>query len=229
MERFVDINAVIAEAISITPDADVADWAMARQWAITAIEQLGVADDEIKTCQIKAKDLVLPKPDDMRKYIEMQLYDADDNYIPHTFRVGRGRIAPDVSNYPYVITSTTDQAKQYSYSVDVSEDQNSFYLGTTGDSVSYARVRYYSYPLDANGYPYIRFDEKFAVMCYIQWCKASRKGENQSEIAQKWQMWAVQADRARAAKKASGMNWDRAKTIERSFLKLLPNYNMSPF
>lgn len=109
------------------------------------------------------------------------------------------------------------------------EDQHAFYIGSNGENVATALVRYFKYPLDSNGLPMIREDEKFAIMCYIQWAKASRKGENQSEIFNKWQMWAKQHDMARARKKSSDMSNDKHKTIARNWVRLLPSFNHSSF
>lgn len=219
----VSLNSVIAEAISITPDTDASDWSIARQWGMTALSQLGVAEDEIAVCSITAKNLILKKPKDMRQYIEMALYDVNGCWIPHIFRAGKKRIYPDSR-----IDTSTDEIPRI-VSVDVSEDKNAFYLGTNGTDVSYATVRYYSYPLDDNGFPMIREDEKFAIMCYIRWAKSAKKNENQSEIANNWTQWAWQCDRAMAHKKASGMSNDKAKTIARAWVSLLPNFNYNKF
>jgi len=225
--NYLPLNAVIAEAISITPDTDAADWSIARQWAMTALEQLGTSEDEIQACTITAKNLILKKPKDMRHYIEMALYDANGVYVPHTFRAGKKRIYPDTRISPATTISPSDPP--YTVSVDVSEDQTAFYLGTNGADVAYAAVRYYAYPLDNNGYPMIRQDEKFAIMCYIRWAKSAKKNENQSEIANNWTQWAWQNDRVVARKKAMSLSNDKAKTISRSWVRLLPNFNYSKF
>jgi hypothetical protein len=229
--QYVDINSVIAEAISITPDTDAGDWAIARQWVVTALMQLGTSEDEINICTIQAINLTLPKPDDMRCYVEMALYDSQHNYIPHIFRGGNRRIYPDNRvTTPLGITGGIIPTSQilHTVPVDVSEDQLNFYLGTNGRHVDNAWVRYFAYPIDDNGLPMIREDEKFAIMTYIQWAKASKKGENQSEIAMKWQMWAKQHDMARARKKSDRSN-DMHKTIARFWMKLIPEFNSSRF
>lgn len=228
--EYVDMNAAIAEALSITPQSDAADWSFARQWCVTAIEQLGTSEDEIKVAQILNQNLVAPKPDDMRQFIELALYDANGNYIPHEFRAGRKRMYPDLRIFPVqIVSSTATGGIQNFVPVDVSEDQYNFFLGTNGTMVSYVMVRYFAYPVDSNGLPMIRLDEKFAVMSYIKWCKASRKGDNQSEIQLMWQQWAVQADRARAHKKASSLNNDKAIGIARRWVRLIPNFNYTKY
>lgn len=229
--NYCDMNSVIAEALSITPQSDAQDWSFARQWCVTAIEQLGTSEDEIKVAQILNQQLVIPKPDDMRQFIELALYDGQGNYIPHNFRAGRKRIYPNRENWPYQVLTPTNNyseintANQIFFPVDVSEDQLNFYLGTNGMMVSYAYVRYFAYPVDANGLPMIRLDEKFAVMSYIKYCKASRNGSNQAEIAMMYQTWQVQSDRARAHKKAASLSNDKMIGIARSWVSLLPNFN----
>lgn len=236
--QYCDMNAVIAEALSLTPQSDAADWSFARQWCVTAIEQLGTSEDEIKVAQILAQKLVIPKPDDMRQFIELALYDSWGNYIPHEFRAGRKRMYPDLRLFPLQIvvppnTGITDSinttVQQYFVPVDVSEDQNNFFLGSNGNQVVYALVRYFAYPVDSNGLPMIRLDEKFAVMCYLWFAKAKRKGDNQSEIAEAWKLWAIQADRARAHKKASNLVNDKMVSIARNWVRFLPNFNFRKY
>ena len=224
--NYLPLNAVISEALSITPDTDASTWAFARQWAVTALYQLGAASDEIEACRIDVKNLTMIKPKNMRQYIEMALYNSSNQYIPHTFRSGRKRIYPDTRYYPSVVDSNTDQAIHY-VPVDVSEDTQAFYLGTNATDVAYAMVRYYAYPLDNDGLPLIREDEKFAIMCYIKWAKSSKKNESQSEQESNWIMWAQQHDRARAMKKKTSQ--DEAKTVARKWMTMLPIFNSSPY
>jgi hypothetical protein len=225
------MNSVIAEALSITPQSDAQDWSFARQWCVTAIEQLGTSEDEIKVAQILNQQLVIPKPDDMRQFIELSLFDGAGNYYPHNFRAGRKRIYPDVRHLGSAVLTPTQNFAQINGSnqlfvpIDVSEDQLNFYLGTNGTMISYAYVRYFAYPVDANGLPMIRLDEKFAVMAYIKYCKASRTGTNQSEIAMLYQTWQVQCDRARAHKKASSLSNDKMVGIARNWVTFIPNFN----
>lgn len=226
--QYLELNSVIAEALSITPDTDASDWAMARQWAVTALMQLGTGEEEIVVCTIEAKNLILPKPPDLRQYIEMALYDRHGCYISHEFHAGKYRIYPDLRIFPTATNLSTGHIIHI-VPVDVSEDQSNFYLGTNGTHVAYAIVRYFAYPIDSNGLPMIREDEKFAIMCYIQWAKASKVGDNQSEIAMKWQMWARQHDMARARKKSTDMGNDKHKTIARNWMRMIPDFSQSRF
>lgn len=226
--QYIELNSVIAEALSITPDTDASDWSMARQWAVTAMMQLGTGEEEIVVCRIDAKNLILPKPADLRQYIEMALYDINGHYISHEFHAGKYRIYPDLRIFPTATNLSTGQIVHI-VPVDVSEDQSNFYLGTNGNQVAYALVRYFAYPIDSNGLPMIREDEKFAIMTYIQWAKASKTGENQSEIAMKWQNWARQHDMARARKKSTDMSNDKHKTIARNWMRIIPDFSQSRF
>ncbi len=222
--EYLPLNAIISEALSITPDTDASDWAIARQWAVTALMQLGTSEEEINVCDITAKNFVLMKPKDMRQYIEMALYDANGCYIPHIFRAGKKRIYPDITSYFY---QGTEADRPIYLPVDVSEDTQAFYLGTNATSVAYAKVRYFSYPLDADGMPMIREDEKTAIMWYIRLAKSLKKNDNQSEIALNLQEWKIQCDRAKAMKKK--ISEDKAKTIGRRWLTMLPIFNNSSY
>ena len=218
--NYLTLNEVIAEALSITPDLDDQDWSFARQWAVTALMQLGTSEDEINVCTLTCKNYTMKKPDDMRAFIELALYDAQDKLIPHAFRAGKKRVFPATSQLIDGIVIPYEP-------VDVSEDQYAFYIGSNGEQVAYAKVRYFAYPLDKDGTPMIRLDEKPAIMYYIRWCKSMKKNENQSEIAQNEQRWKWEFDRVRAKKKT--ISKDKAEVIARNWVRLLPNFNTRQF
>lgn len=228
MARYYSISEVVAEAMTITPGVNDADENIGRQWVASALNAFGTSEDEIQVCEDVPKNLLVKKPDNMRTFIELALYDSTGCWLPHRFHGGGKRIYPQTEYYfPRVTTNSV--AVGYASPIDVSENQFSFILGTNGTDVALMKMRYFAYPLDEEGMPMIREDEKEACILYIRRNKLMKEGANQAAIQIADGMWKQAADIARAAKKHSSMNNDKAKVIARSLNRMIPNFNRSQF
>lgn len=226
--QYVDLNSVVAEAISVVGNG-IDDELMknfARQWIWRAVMDLPVTEDNIKVCEISAKNFTLKKPDDMRKFLELGLYDSSDGYIPHVFHAGKKRIYPDTRIFPTELSSANIA---YRPSVDVSEDQYAFYIGSNGPDVSYCKVRYFAYPLDKNGMPLIREDDVMTCVYFVRFMASLRRNENRSEIQQNELLYKAEADRARAKRKSQDLSADKMKTISGVLNRMIPSFNKSSF
>lgn len=228
MTKYVELDSVVAEALSIiglSGDDDLAK-NFARMWAWRAVVDMPITDDALKVTKIYPKNLILKKPVDMRRPLEVALYDASDCLIPHKFHGGKSRMYPDVEGGSY----TNSDGEVVYFSVDLSEDGQAYYLGTNaGDNVTYAKVRYFAYPLDSQGYPMIREEAVQTCMYYIRFMWSLRKNENQSEIANNRLMYQQESDRCRARLKSFDMSEETRKAIAASMNRMMPNFNRSRF
>jgi hypothetical protein len=232
---FVDIDEVIAEAVSILGYGEDDEMAknFARQWVWSAKKKLGTSDKSIQVCKIYAKNLLLKKPKNIKQTIELSLWDANGNYIPHQFHSGNTRIYPNVDQYTYsyVENEGTDDEETITYylPVDLSETDSAYVIGTNGTMVDYALVRYYPLPLDANNLPQVYEHEVDAIKFYIKWQWSMRRNENQSEIAQNEMRWKQEADWAKAHGKMMDFTNEVRKKIAATTNKMIPNFNRSQF
>jgi hypothetical protein len=235
MNKYVELDSVVNEAIAtlgLSGDDDLAK-NFCRTFVWRFVVDLPITDDAIKVAKVYPKNLILKKPVDMRRGLEVALYDASDCLIPHKFHSGKERIYPNVEEYSYNVTTNegTDDEETTTYyiPVDLSEDGTAYYLGTNGTEVSYALVRYFSYPLDKAGMPMIREEavEAATLFCRYKW--SLRKNENQSEIANNRLMYQQEADRCRARMKSFDMSDEHRKAIAQSLNRMLPNFNRSRF
>lgn len=226
--NYVNLDSVIAEAISVV-GVGVDEELMAgfaRQWVWTAVCDLPVTEDNIKVCEITNKNFTLKKPDDMRRFLEIALYDSSDRYIPHVFHAGKKRIYPDYRIFP-AATNNPDHVN--CVPVDLSEDQFAFYIGSNGTTVSYAKVRYFAYPLDKDGMPLIRQDDVLTCIYYVRFMASLRKNDNRSEIQQNELLYKAEADRARAKRKSQDLSTDKLKTISGVMNRMIPSFSKSVF
>lgn len=183
------------------------------------LQDLGISDEDVKSIVLYPKDGVAKKPDDMRVMIDLNLIDASGNQLKHKFRTGGFRMYED------------DRIEGvYEIPVDVSEDRFNIILGTNGDSVNKIVIRYFAYPIDPQTkLPLIREDETMALLYFIRFMWAMRKDDNRSEIAEKQRMWYMESDRIRARKKMESLTPEKAKSIMKSWMRLIPDFNMERF
>lgn len=221
--NYVSIDEVVSLARTTIGTSDKADEVLFLQWSWEAMQDLGISSDEIEVCTLVPKNLLAKKPDNCRALIDIALYDANGNRFHHVFRTGKKRIYPDFTSPQSIITTSGEIPT----TLDVSEDRHSIVLGTNATDVSYIVIRYFSYPVDKNGLPMVREDEKMAIVYFIRHMWALRKNENRSEIAQNREMWMLESDRTRARKK--NISNEQAKTIIKRWMRLIPDTNFERF
>jgi hypothetical protein len=227
----VSLDSVVAEALTVigaSGDDEVARL-LARQWAWRACVDMPVTEDSIKVSRVYPKNLLLKKPSDMQKFLEIALYDVNGNFIPHEFHGGKTRIYPNIDSVRTTSTNTDGTTTTHYFPVDLSEDIHNFVLGTNATAVAYADVRYFSYPIDNSGMPLIREDDVLTCVYFIRFMWSLRKNDNRGEIQQNELLYKQEADRARAKRKAADLSQDKAKSIAATMNRMIPNFNRSRF
>jgi|SRR5690606_4652185 len=220
MAKYATLEEVISTAQTVVKASDNFDRNIWRQWVWMANLELGISDDDIKTCILYPKYFVAKLPDDCRYIIEVVLYDASGSRLHHKFRSGKKRIFNNTSSF---VSSDGEGSLQY-LPVDVSSDAYNIYLGSNSENVASIAIRYFGYPLDQNGLPMIKDEDIMACVYYIRYMQALRDDDNRSKIEQDQVNWFREADRARARKKMASMTPDKARSILSNMMSLLPNF-----
>jgi len=222
--NFVEIDTVIARAQTTIPTANTMDKLIWREWVWMGLQDLGLSDEDIRVCVIYPKNGIAAKPADLKMLLELSLFDTNGRELKHKFRTGGKRIYEDKR----INTSTAGEVP--SVPVDVSDDRYNFILGTNGDNVKEILIRYFAYPIDEKtNLPLIREDEVMACIYFLRYMWALRKNENQSEIQMSQVNWFRESDRVRAKKKMDSLTPEKAKTIMRNWMNLIPDFNMERF
>ena len=234
MAQYISFDEVVSESIltiGLSGDDELAK-NIARTFIWRGLQKLGSSDDQLEVCQADAKNLLIKKPK-MKRFEAIALFDVNDNFIPHIFHSGVKRIYPNTESYSYnVVTDEgTDDEETTTYyaPVDLSENRNSFVIGTNGTNVAYALIRYWGYPLDANGLPLIQECEVEALTLYVRFKWSQRKNENQSEIAANKMDWMQAADWTIAHKKSVDNHGERKKQQAALLNRMIPNFNRSRY
>lgn len=217
--NYVSIDTVIARAQTTIPQADTMDKNIWREWVWMGLQDLGISDEDVKSVVLYPHEGIAKKPTDMRVMLDLNLYDSAGNQLSHRFRTGGYRLYDDTRIQTIIPIP-----------VDVSEDRWNIILGTNGNDVAKIVIRYFSYPIDPEtNLPLIREDETMALMYFIRFMWAMRKDDNRSEIAEKQRMWYMESDRIRARKKMESLTPEKAKTIMKSWMRLIPDFNMERY
>jgi len=223
--NYLSLDEVVASARTTISTSDTMDEVLMRQWAWEGLQDVGISEDSIEVCTLKPKNLIARKPENCRAIIDIALYDANGSQFNHVFRTGKKRIYKESVPEFFVLDSTTGE--RVPISIDVSEDRDSIILGTNGANVTEIKIRFFSYPIDKNGLPMIREDERMAIVYYIRHMWALRKNDNRSEIDQNYKMWLLESDRARARKKS--ITNEQVKAIVKRWARLIPDFNYKRF
>ena len=224
---YVPLDDVVAEALSVVGDGQDKEMLkpLARQWAWRAVLKLPTTEDEIKVCRVEAKNLVLKKPSDLRRHLELALYDENDCFLHHVYHAGKKRIFPQFSFFAAASNSNNPPQCE---PVDVSEDGYAFHIGTNGSDVAYAMVRYFAYPLDKDGMPLIREEDVLTCVYWIRYCASMKKNTNQSEISLNKSFYDQEADIQRAKRK-SVISEDERRMLASIMNRMIPDFNKHRF
>ncbi len=218
---YVDIDTVIARAETVIPKSTTEDKAIWREWVWMSLQDLGISDEDIKSATLYPKNGLCKKPDDFRVLVDIVCVDSNNSQLVHKFRTKGHRLYYD---------TRTDLQTPSGVPVDVSEDRFNFILGTNADDVAAVNIRYFSYPIDKKtGMPMVREDEVMAIIYFIRYMWSMRKDDNRSEIQEKQVAWFRESDRVRARKKMNSLTEEKAKAIGKSWMRLIPDFNLQRY
>ena len=201
---FITMNEVVANSATLIEDTDPKNRNLFRQWTYLGERQLGFSGLHIKPVQIEVDNLTIKKPNDYASGIDLALFDVSDNEYKYHFQGNRKRI----HNEWTIANSSTSSSLGFARTdteIGVSEDPYYFYLDSTGESITYANINYYSYPIDDDGDMMIPEHHMFALMNFNYWMWERRKKENQSSIAQAKADWLMEQTKAKAKNKVPSM------------------------
>lgn len=211
----IPLDEITAEAKSILKDATDHDRLLFRQWAVTALKQLGPTKDNVEIATLYPIDYSMKKPDDCSSAIDIALFTSGDLEIKAKYKSGAQRI--------HTRTDRNLRDGLYSYSegfpVEISEDDYYFNLSTNSNNVAYAILRYYKLPIGDDGLPMIPEVYREAIIQFIRWRWQIRQNENQSAIAQARQDWLIERGTAKGNAKMPSML--EAKTIMNDWVSMI--------
>lgn len=185
MSNSVSLEEVVAEASTYIGEVTDAERNMMRQWVFRALNLIGPSRDNVKVCTIKPKDLSFTLPDDCigsSYVIDIALYDSNGE-VAFTYEDGVKRI------------------HNLGGGIDISMDGKYINMSSEAKAVAYAKIRYFSLPVNVQGELMITEDAVFAIVCFIRYAWAMRKNDNRSQIDQDRTTWIGEMQRVKANRK----------------------------
>lgn len=198
MKPFITADEVVANASLIVKETSPKVRNIFKQWVYLGERQLGYhgLHEKVKE-DIEVSDLFIKKPKDYAVGIDMALYDDEGKEILWHYQ----------GHSPRIHEQNSSPAKIYPVrvAVGVSEGPYGFDMDSRGENIKTASIRYYSYPLSAEGEMLIPEHHINALMMYLKYMWALRENRSGSEIAQLEGLWTKEQRKAKTKNKMPSM------------------------
>ena len=217
MERFIDVDEVIATAASTIKNMSDEEMLLAKQWVWMAIRKIGPSSDTIITADVDVIDKTIEIPDNCvsNGIIDLAIYDNLGREIKYRFHKGGDK---------------RTHLKEYKDDclLNIYQDDKFIHLSDSNYDPSTARIKYYSFPLDECGLPKIPEPHLFPIMMFIRWMMALRNSPaSPFELSTAERNWREALDVAKSRNKAVSVL--QAKEIARTWTSLMPNPSFNRF
>lgn len=184
MAKLITIDEAVANAKTIIPEANGIEEIFMRQWMYLGIRQIGVTLTHIKTVEITPENLSVRKPEDYVRGEDIGLYNGTTEYAALYEGFGQ-RVHKD------------KRGINVARPVQLSEDNNFFYLSSNATAIDKVVLRYYALPVDSDTNDLMIDEESLvALMMFIKYMVALRNNLPTVNLLNK--EWRYQAARVRA-------------------------------
>ena len=219
---YITLDEATAFARTLIKEATESDRLLFREWIFQGLMELGVSMAQVKVCTIEAKENRLRLPEDAlpRGIKNIALY-SGNNEVRYTYNEGVKRIHANDNT----LQNAGTYDPKFGSLVEISMDDYYIHLSSLGDTVTHAKIRYYSLPVDEQGQPKIDKDLRLALALFVRYCWEMRNNDNQSAIDQAYKQWIKERNSKRGKRKMPSEL--EMQAIERYWLTMLPNFNHS--
>ncbi len=169
-KTFVSVDEPIALAMTLIPNANSMDKAIARQWAYMGLRDIGPGIHWFEDAVLYPNsNLSFRKPDDMWKAKDVALYqqgtDGSLTELKFSYK-GLGRRIHASSN---IVLAGGQYSPVSGAPIDLSEDAYFFHLGSNGSDVTCMKLTYWKLPIDSYGLPLVPEHQVLAIALFIRW------------------------------------------------------------
>jgi hypothetical protein len=200
------VDQVAANASTIIKGSRREDRHLYRQWVWNGEKELGYSEMQVSSDCITVENLCARKPDDYRKLKGIALLDCEGREYEAKMR-------------GYFKRNHEDLNEGYVRAVDVTEDDNFFYLGSNGDIITDIKITYYGLPLDEDGSPKIPEHHLLPIMLFVKFMDSLRNSTSQSQISETERMWKYEAAKCRGKNKMPSQ--PQAKEIMKEWMSMI--------
>lgn len=214
MDRYIDIEEVIATAATFLPEISDEVSLMMRQWVWMAMRDIGPNYNDIDTINISLQGGTAEKPADLTgNIIDMAVYSEAGVEIPH--------------KYNYNADKMHEDDRRNRSTVSVYEDENYIHVSDYHIVPDYVRIRYFKMPLDDCGLPKIPENHLNSVVAYLLYCYHMRMQKDFAMIGFSKNQWLD--ERAKIRSKNKSISGVRVKSILKEWMTHIPKVNRNRF
>lgn len=213
MNKYIDVDEVVANAATMVPDVSDELALMMRQWVWMAMRDIGPNYNDVTTTEIEITGGSAAKPVDMiGNFIDLGVYSAEGYEIPYKYNFDGSSIHQD------------DVIKTR---IDIYEDEGFVHFSDFPVTPDFIKVKYYRMPLDDCGLPKVPESHLNAVSAYLMYRYHVRDAKNYAMIGMTRDEW--QNERAKVRGRNKSVAGIRAKQIEKEWLTHIPKMNRKRF
>lgn len=219
--RFLTLDQITAEAMSIIPGATSEDRLLAKTWAYIALREIGPSKDNIEVCTLYPQDFVIVKPNDFHSALDIGLFDAQGNEFKSQYRAGKKRIHQSRN----LFLDAGVYAPEIGSPIEISEDDFFFHISSNSENVSYVLLRYFKLPVDDEGNPLFPEYTRLAIILFIRYMWSLKTGSRDAAFNENsWKM-----ARAEARGKNKMPNGLMFKQFAKEWMSMIPNNRFDRF
>jgi hypothetical protein len=213
MEKYIDVDEVIANASTFIEDMSDELSLMMRQWVWMALRDIGPNYSDIGIAELEVTGGSAAKPDDMiGNFIDLGVYTDEGHEIPYRYNYDAGR---------------THEDNKIRTRIDIYEDFGFVHFSDFPVTPGYILVKYYKMPLDDCGLPKVPESYLNAVVAYLKFCYYYRVGNRSDMIMISKNHWTEERLKIRAKNKSvAGI---RAEQMVRDWMTHIPKTSRKRF
>lgn len=173
--NFIHVDEAVAMAMTLIPDANSMDKAIARHWAYMGLRDIGPGLHWFGECELTpSSNLSVKKPVDMYKALDIALYGRETDGTLKEYRYAYRGLGKRI-HAGNVDQATGNYAPVNHAPVDLSEDAYCFHLGSNGSGVTTVKLKYLRLPIGSDGLPLIPEGQQLAIAFFIRWMWSVRQ------------------------------------------------------
>lgn len=209
MDRFLDVDEVIANACTRIKNVSDDDMLTMRQWVWDAMRSIGPSNSHIEVKDVNIFNGQAKKPRDLTgKIIDLSIYDENNQEIPYRYNYDGG-----------VIHQKRSRAKRNK--IDIYEDAHFINFSDFDITPKYVKIKYFKMPLDDCDLPLVPEDHLLAIVYFLMYTYYLSEGSNFGMIGMISSKW--ETERARIMSRNRSMAGVRFKQAAREWMSMIPN------
>ena len=209
MERFIEVDEVIANACTLFEEVSDELTLVMRQWVWWALRSIGPSDYNLGVASINIVDGSAKKPVDMTgKIKDLSILDCNGRELDYRYNYSQGNLPDKIRG-------------ERRSKIDIYEDNDYIHFGDFDPKPEVVHIKYFKLPIDDCGMPLVPEDHLNAIIAYLTYMYYLRKGNNYAMIGMCKNEWNVERDRIRSKNRA--VYGIQAKQIMKEWMSLLPN------